>query len=94
MGKTELNLKEPEQALTWLKAFEARARVEKKRDIDGTPGTTGPPPVAAVTHDYQITDFFMSQCGLEALVKRSSLVAPKTLRTSSSQISAEISSAT
>ena len=80
MGKTELNLKEPEQALIWLKAFEARARVEKKRDIDGTPGTTGPPLVATITHDYQITDFFMSQCGLEALVKLSSLVALKTLR--------------
>ena len=77
MGKTELNLKEPEQALMWLKAFEARARMGKKKDIGGTPGTTGPPPVAAVTQDYQITDFFMSQCGLEALVKLSSLVAPK-----------------
>ena len=30
MGKPELNLKEPDQALMWLKAFEARARVEKK----------------------------------------------------------------
>ena len=72
MGKPELNRKEPDQALMWLKAFEARARVEKKRDIDATPGTSGPPAVA--------NDFFMSQCGLEALIKLSSLVAPETLK--------------
>ena len=79
MGKPELNLKEPDQALMWLKAFEARARVEKKRDIDATPGTSGPPAVAAIAKDYQVTDFFMSQCGLEALIKLSSLVAPRNI---------------
>ena len=57
MGKTELNLKEPDHALMWL---EARERVEKKRDIDATPGTSGPPAVAAIAKDYQVTDFFMS----------------------------------
>ena len=73
----ELNLKEPDQALMWLKASEARARVEKKRDIDATPETSEPPAVAAIAKIYQVTDFFMSQCGLEALTKLSSLVAPR-----------------
>ena len=65
MGKPELNLKEPDQALMWLKAFDARARVEKKRNIDATTGTSGPPAVAAIAKVYQVTDFFMSQCGLK-----------------------------
>ena len=30
MGKPKLNLKEPDQALMWLKAFEAGAGVERK----------------------------------------------------------------
>ena len=47
----------------------------KKRDIDSTPGTSGPPALTAIAEDYQVTDFFMSQCGLEALIKLSSLVA-------------------
>ena len=79
MGKPELNLKEPDQALMWLKAFEARARVEKKRDIDATPGTSGPQAIAAIANDYQVADLFMSQCGLEALIKLSSLVAPRNI---------------
>ena len=77
MGKPELNFKEPDQALMWLQAFEARACIEKKRGIDATPVTTGPPAVAAVAKDYQVTDFFMSQCGVEALIKLSSLVTPR-----------------
>ena len=81
MGKPELNLKEPDQALMWLKAFEARARVEKKRDIDATPGTSGPPAVSAIAKDYQVTDFFKSQCGLEALINLSSWSRPETLKT-------------
>ena len=79
MSKPELNLKEPDQALMWLKTFEARARIEKKRDIDATPGTSGPPAVAAIAKDYLVTDFFMSQCGLEALIKLSSLAAPRNI---------------
>ena len=70
----ELKLKEPNQALMWLNAFDARARVETKRDINATPGTSGPPVVSAVAKDYQMTDFFMSHCSLEALIKLSSLV--------------------
>ena len=79
MRKPELNLKEPDQAQMWLKAFERRARVEKQRDIDATPGTSGPPAVAAVAKEYQVTDFFMSDCGLEALIMLSSLVAPRNI---------------
>ena len=30
MVERELNLKEPEQAFMWLKAFEARARIERR----------------------------------------------------------------
>ena len=55
------------------------SRVEKKRDIDATPGTSGPPAVAAIAKDYQVTDFFMIQCGLEALIKLSSLVVPRNI---------------
>ena len=55
MGKAELNLKEPDQALMWLKAFEARALVEKKRDNDATPGFSVPPAVAAIANDFQVT---------------------------------------
>ena len=79
MGKPEMNLKEPNQALMWLKAFEARALVGKERDIDATPGTSGHLAVAAIAKDYQVTDFFMSQCGLEALIKLSRLVAPRNI---------------
>ena len=60
MGKPELNLEEPDQALICLKAFGARARVETRRDIDATPGTTGPPAFAAIPNGSQVTDFFMS----------------------------------
>ena len=79
MGKPELNLKEPDQALMWIKAFETRARVEKKRDIDATPGTSGPPAVSVKAKDYQVTDFFKSQCGLDALIKFSSLFTPRNI---------------
>ena len=79
MGKPELNLKEPEQLVMWLRAFKARARVEKKRDVDAIPGTSGPPAVAVIAKDYQVTNFFMSQCSLEALIKLSSLVAPRNI---------------
>ena len=63
MCKPELNLKEPDEAHTWLKAFVARARVEKKSCIDATPETSGTQAVAAIAKDYHVTDFFMSQCG-------------------------------
>ena len=74
-----MNLKEADQALMWLKAFSARARVEKKRDIDATPETSGTPAVAAIAKNYQVTDFFKSQCDLEALIKLSSVVAPRNI---------------
>ena len=79
MGKPELNLKEPEQLVIWLKAFKARARVGKKRDVDAIPGTSGPPAVAVIAEEYQVTNFFISQCSLEALIKLSSLVAPRNI---------------
>ena len=53
MGKPELNLIEPDQALMWHKAFEARARVEKKKDIDALPGSSGPPVVAAFANTFR-----------------------------------------
>ena len=53
--------------------------MKRKKDIDATPGTIGPPAVAAIANDYQMTDFFMSQCGLEALIKLSVLVAPRNI---------------
>ena len=59
----------------WLNAFDARARLQKERDINATPGTSGPPAVAAVTKNYQMTCFFMSQCSLETLIKLKSFVA-------------------
>ena len=79
MGKPELNLKKPDQALLCLKAFETRALVEKKRDIDTTPGFSRQPAVAVKAKDHQATDFFMSRFGLEALMKLSSLVAPRNI---------------
>ena len=48
MGKPELNIKESDQALMLLKAFEVLLRVEKRRDIDATPETSGPPAAAAI----------------------------------------------
>ena len=79
MGKPESNLKEPDQAFMWLKAFAERERAEMKKDINATSGTGGPPAVAAIAKDYQETDFFMSQCGLVALIKRSSFVTPRNI---------------
>ena len=77
MGKPELYFKEPDRGTIWLQTFEARARVLTKKDIDAAQGTSGPSAVAAVANDYQLTDFLTSQCGLEALIKLSGLVAPR-----------------
>ena len=79
MGKPGLNLKEPDHSIMWLKAFEARARVEKKRDKDRTPDTDSSAAAASIAKDYQVSNFFMSQCGLEALIKISSLVEPRNI---------------
>ena len=49
----------------------------KQRDIYATPETSGPP--VQLAKDYQVTDFFMSQGGLEALIELSSLVAPRNI---------------
>ena len=49
-----LNLNEPDDALMWLTAFKAKARVEKKIDQEG---------------DLQMTDLFLSRCGLDSLKK-------------------------
>ena len=51
----------------WLKAFEARAHVEKEKDIDTTPETSGSPAVAAIAKEYQMTDFFMSSVASETM---------------------------
>ena len=75
MVTSGMNLKEPDQSLLWLNAFEAQTGFEKKRDIKETLETSGPPAVAAVARDYYLTAYFMSQCGLEALIKPGSLVA-------------------
>ena len=52
MSKQELNLKEPDQAIMLIKAFEARGRVEQKRDINTTPILSAPPAVAAKATEY------------------------------------------
>ena len=59
----------------WLKAFAARARDENKRNIDETPGASGPSAIVAEVKDFQPTDFSPSQCSLEALIMISVLVA-------------------
>ena len=79
MGKLELILKEPDQARMRLEAFEVRGRVEKKRNIDATTETSGTLVVAALANYYQVTDYVMSQCGLEALIKLSRIVAPRNI---------------
>ena len=68
MEKVFLQLTEPEDAIAWLDAFRAKSRVEKKRDIAATED---------VEQDFQITDFFISRCGIQALKKLNSLIAPK-----------------
>ena len=61
MERILLEFQEPNDAL--LSSFSAKARVERKRDIEADP--TSKPEKC-----YQITDFFMSRCGLEALRKQ------------------------
>ena len=53
-----MNLTEIDQALMWLKSFEMQTRVETKRNIDATTGTSGPPAFAVVAKDFQEIDFF------------------------------------
>ena len=60
-------------------AQDVRARVEKENDIDAIPEASGPPAFAAIAKDYQMTDFFLSQCGIEALIKLSSLSTKKNI---------------
>ena len=52
--------------------FEVRGNVEPKRDIKADP-TSGR------EKDYQITDFFISRCVLEAMKKTNSLIALKAI---------------
>lgn len=69
MERILLKLNEPEDALMWLSAFKAKARCEKKADIEESSDGR--------QRDYQITDLFISKCGIEAQKKLSSLVAPR-----------------
>ena len=91
MVKPESNLKEPDQALMWRKAFEARALVEKKRGIDATPGTSGPPAVTAMAKDYQVTKQKPTTLlGSERLSGIVSLPISKLLRTTRQRIKAQV----
>ena len=58
MGRIMLNLQKPENPLKLFISSKAKLRLEKKREIDADPGAE---------KDYQITDFFINQCGLEDL---------------------------
>ena len=70
--KKQLNLLEPEAALTWIDAFKARCRAEKEADVPAA-GTT--------PADLQVTNQFLFRCGVESLLKVKSLVAPTKVET-------------
>jgi hypothetical protein len=70
-----LDLSKAEKATTWLLAFGALARTKKWIDtvaIAADEATNTP----ATTSDLQITDNFISRCGLDALEKTQYIVAP------------------
>ena len=71
---TQLDLTSPDDALAWLEGFKAKGRTEKKVDIEAD-ATQNPP----VQRDYQLTDYFLSKCGINAIKKLNSLVAPNRL---------------
>ena len=59
-----------------------RSALERKfkMDMDTTPATNGPPTVAVVAKDGQVTYFFMTLCDFEVLRKRSVFVIkPRTI---------------
>ena len=58
MRKPDLDLIEPNQAIKWLKAFEKGTYLVAKRDIEASPGTSGPPVVAAIAKKYSVPECF------------------------------------
>ncbi|MEE4247548.1 MAG: hypothetical protein V2I33_19245, partial [Kangiellaceae bacterium] len=60
----DLDLSQPDRALTWIKAFKALARAKKWSDGND---------------NKEIADNFMAACGLEALDKITHLLAPRSL---------------
>lgn len=64
IGKTALDLTDPEKTATWFMAFDAKARVKKLEDKTG---------------QLRKTDLFLGTCGMTALVKLRRLVKPQQL---------------
>lgn len=73
-GVPELDLTNSIRAKLWLTAFSARARSKKWNDTLALEATAT---VEAVDADLQITDNFISVCGLNALELIGGIVAPR-----------------
>ena len=69
----ELDLSSSINAKLWLTTFKTKARCKKWTDINAVEADGD---VVAVEADFQITDNFISACGLRALELISSIVSP------------------
>ena len=59
-----------ESATAWIMSFVAKCRAEKKEDKVNTDGTV---------QDLQVTNFFLSMCGQNAIIKIRCLMSPRNL---------------
>ena len=64
------DLQNAESASAWIMSFVAKCRAEKKEDKVNTDGTV---------QDLQVTNFFLSMCGQDAIIKLRSLMSPRNL---------------
>ena len=65
-----LDLQNAESATVWFISFVAKCRAEKKENKVNNDGTV---------QDLQVTNFFFSMCGQDAIIKLSSLRSPRNL---------------
>ena len=65
-----LDLQNAESCTAWIMSFVVKCRAEKKEDKVNNDGTI---------MDLQVTIFFLSVCGQDALLKLRSLMSPKKL---------------
>ena len=66
-----LDLQNAESAASWIMSFVAKCRAEKKEDKINTDGTVP---------DLRVTNFYLSMCGQDAIIKLTSLMSPRNLK--------------
>ena len=68
--RQNLDLQNAESATAWILSFVAKCRAEKKEDKINTNDTV---------QELQVTNFFLSMWGQEAIIKIRSLISPRSL---------------